>query len=352
MKKLFLLLVCLCGVLGACRETSVKVQHTEYPYAIIQGHRLIAFQVDEGGGISGKEEVRLQTEEAGGIQKRDLLETDDAYYATTSSGKSNDNLIKISKKDWTVTTKPIKYQGMGLVAKGDYLYTVSTMGGLYKYDKNLEQVADNQLIQGNAVYDDLVAVGDDLYVLGGRWEYDDENNFHSENILCRLDDELNSVETIVLADTGAIMNMVAVGNKLYMTMTAQGDRPDGEPAGADKILSYNTETGEQEIVHTGILYPSEIGYNVARDELYIHRDDHTDKQDIYHLYSQNMEWKDALVYPLIGETEGFMLERGKQYLYADSKKLLIRDFEKENLSEIPLDDFKLDATQSLVLLKK
>lgn len=98
MKKIFFLIIFLCFVLSACRETSVKVKHVDYPYAVIQGHRLIAFQLDEDGGISGKEEVRLPTEEAGNIQMRDLLEMSDAYYATTSSGKSNENIIKISKK--------------------------------------------------------------------------------------------------------------------------------------------------------------------------------------------------------------------------------------------------------------
>lgn len=286
MKKIFVLIIFLCFALSACRETSVKVKHVDYPYAVIQGHRLIAFQLDEDGGISGKEEVRLPTEEAGNIQMRDLLETSDAYYATTSSGKSNENIIKISKKDWTVTTKPIKYQGMGLVAKGDAIYAVSTMGGLYKYDKNLKQLADNQLIQGTAVFEDLVTVGDDLYVLGQQGEYDENHNYKGNSLLWRLDDDLKPAETIVLSETGAIMNMTAVGSKIYMTMTSQGKLANGEPAPADKILTYDTATREQEVVHTGLDNPGEIAYNAERNELYVHRDNHRDRAVLYHLYTR------------------------------------------------------------------
>lgn len=355
MKKFIFLVVFLCFTfLVSCRGTSVKVQRTDYQYAIIQGNRLIAFQLDNAGAIIGKEVVRLPTEEAGEIRMRDLLETSDAYYATTLSGKANQNLIRISKKDWTVATKPIKYQGMGLVAKGDYLYALGIMGGLYKYDKKLQQVADQQLIQGRAAFDDMVVVGDDLYVLGQRGEYDENHNYHGDSILCRLDDELNTVETIVLSDAGGVMNMVAVGNKLYMTMTVQGKLPSGEPAPADKVLIYDTKSKEQEVVHIGLNSPYEIGYNAVRDELYVRRDSHQDNLVIYHLYSPDLELKDVLVYPLVEDrdTEGFMLENGEQYLYADGQKLLIRDFTRGNLSEVPLDDFGLDMTRSLVLLKK
>lgn len=354
MKKLFFLLVCLCLALVACRETSVKVKHAEYPYALIQGHRLIAFQLDEDGEISGKEEVRLPTDVAGDIQMRDLIETSDAYYATTSSGKANQDIIKISKKDWTVTTKPIKYQGMGLVAKGDSIYVLSMMGGLYQYDQNLKQLADNQLIEANASFYDMALVGKDLYVLGQQGEYDENHNYKGKSLLWRLDNDLRAVETIVLDDTGAIMNMATIGSKIYMTMTSQGKLSNGEPAPADKILTYDTMTKEQELVHTGQDSPMEIAYNPKRDELYVRKDSHQNRVVLYYLYTPNLDFKDVLLYPLPedADAEGFLLAKGDQYFYLDGDKLFIRDFKKENLSEIPLKDFKLDNTSNIVLLDK
>lgn len=354
MKKYLGLLCFLCLVLVGCSPTAQKIENKEYNAAVIQGKRLIAFQMTDQGTISGKEEIALINDAFDTLQMRDTVETKEAYYGTSSNGKAGDYLMKVSKKDWSVTIRDLNFQSIGMVAKGDQLYLLSEQGGVYRLNQKLEQVADNQLITGPASLSDLVMVGDQLYALGNRGSYDEENNYIGESVLYRLDEDMKIADTIVLSEQGAIMNMVAVDKKIYLTMTSQGDLPNGEPALADKLLTYDTETGEQAVHHLGIDGPREIGYNAKRNELYIRQEKLENNQVIYHLYSLDLEHKDVLIFPRYKDVdaEGFLLERGECYYYAYGDRLLIRDMVKNTLADIPLKDFNLDSQESLVLFTR
>lgn len=349
MKKITLLFFLACSFLVACQAKEVTPK--DYDYALLQDKRLIAVQIDNQDRLSSKEEISLADASLSGLVARNLLETSDAYYSSTVFGKESESLVKIDKQTLTLTSKQVNFQTMGLVAKGDQLYRLTGTGELAILDQDFKEIQHSKLDLPATAFYDLIWLGDSLYVLANQAK-EEGGSLISLSLLIRLNEKLEQVETIQLTESGAVLNMTAAAGKIYLTMTSQGQQTSGEPTPSSHLLVYDPETGQQDLLQLSMDFPSDIGYNALREELYIKSEAHQENTLLYHLYSLEGDLKAELSYPLSGQgqLEGTFLPQGQAYAYSNGQDLIIDDMEQGRRRTISLEGLNLNLEGDLSLL--
>ena len=117
---------------------------------------------------------------------------------------------------------------------------------------------------------DMLVIGDDLYVLIGSIDLDAGTN---KNELWRLSKDFTLEEKIDLDYTaGGYMRMVHVNGMLYITEAKEGVAENGEPNGGQHILAFNLGTHEKNLIETEYPYPQYIRYDEQRNRLLVLHD--------------------------------------------------------------------------------
>lgn len=340
--------------LSACSFKSIS---KSYDLAILDDQRVVTFlekedqleKLEEGKALSHPYQ----------LWKEDGMRIGDSFYnRTTDDYQIKTFLVKLNTK--TFDSKEIPADGNGSYTRatdGEFIYSTAVFNDrteFYKYDKDLNLIQKQELKEEGKMNltNDLLVVGDDLFVLIGSI---DMNLGSNENQLWRLSKDFSLKEKIDLDYTaGGYMRMVYANGIFYITEAKEGVAADGEPNGGKHIVAFNLKNREKTLIETSYTYPQFIHYDKKRNRLLVLHDPNyvpyvtwtfidltTGKQSQLRFEEQDGN----AVFPFYAEQDGFYY-----YLFDDQ---LVK-YNPDTQEKVPYDlaKYGIKKAHTLIFYKK
>lgn len=287
-----------------------------------------------------------------------IEDTGDMVYGKTMENRKPGRpyLYQYNKKNHKVKTVD-DGDAYAITYDGQYLYRTEVYTDrvvFHKYNSNLKEVLKKEIPNSTTLEltNDMLAIEDKLYVLVG--SVNDDTTEHS-NHLWILDKNLELLEQRAIDYTsenrGGFLQMVNVGQTLYIAEPSRGRREDGEPGPGYNIVIYNLETQELGQMQVDIPYPHDLFYDKERNILVVYH---------YTLYVEDAKWTfidlDDNSQRTISLAKGFdkdayFTQKDGKYYFLFEDKLVQYDYDKKQKIEHDLKEFGIDSASVLVFQK-
>ena len=240
---------------------------------------------------------------------------------------------------------------------GEFLYRTEVYTDrvvLHKYNSNFKEVSKKEIPNTTTLEltNDILAIGEKLYILVG--SVDDETSAHA-NRLWILDKNLELLEERDIDYTsenrGGFLQMINIGQTLYIAEPSRGRREDGELGPGYNIVTYNLDTQELGQIQVEIPYPHDLYYDEERHILVVYH---------YTLYVEDAKWTfidlDDNSQRTISLGKGFdqdayFTQQDGLYYFLFNDKLVQYNYDEDKKKEYSLKEFGIDSASVLVFEK-
>ena len=331
-------------VMAGCSEKNTR---EDYDISIISKDKVSLFK-QENRLIKLQKEIKRSKEYV--FLKEDYYDLKDKMFLKTTVVGKDALLAKIDKESLNIKLKEDNSEPYTFTHYKNKIYATTVFTdrfNIIEYDENFKEVNKKDIKkEGVNVTNDIQVYKDNIYILGGNI---DKNN-QLRNLIWKFDMSYNLVEEINLNySQGAYMRFYIKDDVIYLTQNSQGLTEKNEPKGSNKLLKYNLNTKNTELITLNYAYPLNI-YSDG-DSLIIEH---------YSLYVPNYTWtildtknnKQKIIYfsdrPKNEDKPPFFNQDKMNYYFLFYDKLYVYD--KKTLEEkvYNLSDFNITDANIIV----
>ena len=337
--------------LMACSQAKDR-EH--YDLAILEQGQIFTFRETE----KGLEQVeRVKRPHAREFWPESIESSDKSFIGRTREGNQGLDIFMLSFDKETLAEKMKPAKGNNVytgIYDGEYYYAAVVFTDrieFYKYNHELEVVHQKVIPNKETINcsNQFVWMGNQLYLLVSEVVTDTQEE---KTEIWQMDEAFNLLKRFDLDERGACLRMATDGKQLYVTKIFEGKDENGLPISGNKLISFNVESGEKEVLEIPEKYPNRIFWNPQSQKLFIENDfDHN---------QGNYSW--TLVNPQTGEVQlievdspnsdmipPFFTRSEKHYYLLYQDHLKVFSFAGEELKDISLKKFGIKEASALLL---
>ena len=250
--KIFYIVIAVVVIAG-CSGKNTK---EDYDISIISKNKVSLFKL-ENGSIKLHKEIKRS--EDYGFLKEDYYDLKDKMFLKTTVVGKDALLAKIDKESLNIKLKEDNSEPYTFTHYKNKIYATTLFANSFniiEYDENFKEINKKEIKkEGVNVTNDIQVYKDNIYILGGNI---DKNN-QLRNLIWKFDMSYKLVEEIDLNySQGAYMRFYIKDDVIYLTQNSQGLTGKNKPKGSNKLLKYDLNTKNNELITLNYAYPLNI----------------------------------------------------------------------------------------------